>query len=1328
MPRSTNPAAPAPGKQHADWLRLLPVDGPFLALPVLTEVFPHGLETIPDDTLARVRQAWAEVCQAPDLLAPAWTDLVLRELLAYSGPTLTEGAAVPAEFTAPASAGGGNLRPDAVAFGPDGTGGRAARLLVYRRPWEERLTRASKGESSPVEQAAEACRRTGVPLALVTSGRLWILVHARRGEPTSAATFDADLWLEERILLRAFATLLSTQRVLPPATRPDGTPTQSLAALFDRSASAQAEITDTLGRQVRAAVDLLVGELSRLDRESGGTLLDQVEARDIYRAALTVMMRLVFLLYAEEQRLLPIESELYADSYAISSLHRHLEDERSLYGEEVGDRRSAAWPRLLATFAALHDGSEHPDLRIPAYGGSLFDPDRYPWLADTKVSDRVAREILDALLVLRGKHGAEQLSYASLNVEQIGHVYEGLLEFSCLRVTEPYVGLAGKLEPELPLAQVEHAHGEGEAAFAAWLKDKAGFTAATLKKALAAEPTGDDLADLDAACDNDAALAERIRPFLGLLRRDLRGWPVVGPTGSVVLTQVGDRRATGTHYTPRALAEEVVEHTLAPLCYSPGPADGAEPDAWQVKKADQLLALRVADIAMGSGAFLVSACRYLAERVVQAWERDGLPADVRALVGEEADRDEWARTARRLVVDRCLYGVDRDPMAVELAKLSLWLVTLAKDKPFSFLDHALRHGDSLIGVTSIDQITAFHLNPEIGRRINARLHGDIEEDAARILARATEVRQDIAATPVIDIRQAQLKAQKLMYADDLTEKLRLAADAVVAAALSAAGQKANAYDDRLTGLSEEVHAALRGIAKAEETARQQIDGWLGGPRPEPTRPLHWPLEFPELFGPDGRGFDAIVGNPPFVGGQKITGSSGKDYRDYLVERIADGRTGSADLCAYFLLRDSDLVPAGRIGIIATNTIAQGDTREVGLDQSLEHGRTIYRAVKSQPWPGTASLEVSLLWLGRPGEIELRVLDGRPVRGITPSLDPVSRVNGNPRRLAANAGQSFQGSIVLGKGFILETKEARALIAKAARYADALFPYLNGEDLNSRMDCSASRWVINFHDWTETRAQEYPDLYAIIEEKVKPERAQNKRKARRERWWQYAERAPQLYRTIAGLDRVLAIALVSKTALPLWQPRGQVFSHALGVFATDRAANLTLLSSAHHYWWAITRSSSLKGDLRYTPSDVYETFPKPALTARMDEAGEELDCYRRSLMLERQLGLTKLYNQVHDPNVADPAVERLRQIHIKIDRVVNEAYGWTDLELGHGFHETWQGPRFTIAPDIKVEVLDRLLELNLARHAEEQGGGGRTKGSDAFIFDDGALLPPPDSLF
>ena len=345
----------------------------------------------------------------------------------------------------------------------------------------------------------------------------------------------------------------------------------------------------------------------------------------MYRGALTVMMRLVFLLYAEEQRLLPVNSDLYATAYSVGGLHDQLDAERTLYGDEVGDRRAAAWPRLLATFAAVYEGCEYDEMRIPPYGGSLFDPGRYPWLDRLAVTDRVVHEMLGALLILRrGRSGAaERLSYKGLDVEQIGHVYEGLLEFSCLRVDEPYLGLIGKLEPELPLAQIE-----GEAGARTAILRVAGQEMRASRRRRCARPwtsAPEDLAALHAACDNDADLTERVRPLRGLLRRDLRGLPTVFPAGSLVITQVGDRRATGTHYTPRKLAEEIVKYTLEPLCYSPGPADGADPADWQVRPAAELLDLKVLDPAMGSGAFLVSACRFLGERLVEAWERDGYP-------------------------------------------------------------------------------------------------------------------------------------------------------------------------------------------------------------------------------------------------------------------------------------------------------------------------------------------------------------------------------------------------------------------------------------------------------------------------------------------------------------------------------------------------------------------------------------------------------------------------------------------------------------------------------------------------------------------------------
>ncbi|MEU3454261.1 DNA methyltransferase [Micromonospora sp. NPDC006766] len=1339
-------------EQHAEWLGLLRPEGPFLTVPVLVEALPHGLDTVPDDVRDRIRRGWAEVQDAPDLLGPAWVELILGELLGYPPSTRTDEVA-----------GADGFRPDVVLSGPRPGGGRAARLHVHRLPFDASLTTARGDRPAPTERAAQLCRDTAVPLALVTNGQHWALVHARRGEPTGVAVFDADLWLEEPALLRAFATLLAATRVLTPPTDPDGRPSTSLAGLFARSAEALTQVTTTLGDQVRRAVELFVGELARLDRESEGQLLGKVSDREVYRGALTVLMRLVFLLYAEEQRLLPVTDPLYAQAYAASTLHGQLGAARDLHGDEVGDRRTAAWPRLLALFAAVHGGCEHPDLRIPAHGGSLFDPERFGWLADAAVTDRVVHEILDALLVLRHRgRAAEQLSYSSLGVEQLGHVYEGLLDFSCARVREPYVGLLGRREPELPLADLAAAAAQGDAELRAWLVARCDLTARQVERALTATPAPHQLAALHAACDNDADLADRVRPYWGLLRTDLRGLPTVFPAGSILFTQFGDRRNTGTHYTPRELAEEVVRHTLAPLCFSPGPAQGVTDEArWEPRPADELLRLKVLDPAMGSGAFLVAAGRYLAEVVVRAWRRDGLPAELSDLANGNPAQEDLLLAARRRVAARCLYGVDRDDMAVELAKLSLWLVTLAKGKPFGFLDHALRCGDSLVGITSLDQLTAFHLDPEVGRFQHNRFFGTLVDRLQQTVDEMTALRESIAATVVEDTRDAADKAATLAEADQLGRGLRLAADAVVGAALATAvrpqrrpwdpdddeDDPETKYDDRLLAISDDVYGLLDNPADSEleQQVSLTVAGWLRGSRPEPIRPLHWPLEFPEVV--NRAGFDAVIGNPPFVGGQRLTGAIGPDVREYLVERVGRGRRGSADLCSYFLLRNLSVTGRGRVGIIATNTIAQGDTREVGLDQVVDMGWTVYRANKSQPWPGTASLEVSLLWVGHAADGEQPVLDGRSVPGITPSLDVRSRVTGNPYRLAANAGQSYIGSYVLGTGFLLEPEQAQALIAKDPRNADVLFPYLNGEDLNGRPDCSARRWVINFHNWSIEQAQEYPDCFAIVEREVKPFRATNNDRRRREIWWRFTRPAPELYATIEGLDRVLVIALVSKTGLPVFVPTEQVFSHKLGVFASNVSASIPLLSSTMHSAWAWKHSSITKADLNYSPSDGFETFPQPEPTERMTRVGAELDAYRRSVMLGRELGLTKLYNLVHDEQVTSADIRRLREIHLEIDEAVAEAYGF-DLTLGHGFHQTRQGTRFTIDPTAQVEVLDLLLELNHERHRDEEtrglhGGTRRTprrqtraaprprtpeaSSSAEPTFDDG-LFPLPDALF
>ena len=198
------------------------------------------------------------------------------------------------------------------------------------------------------------------------------------------------------------------------------------------------------------------------------------------------------------------------------------------------------------------------------------------------------------------------------------------------------------------------------------------------------------------------------------------------------------------------------------------------------------------------------------------------------------------------------------------------------------------------------------------------------------------------------------------------------------------------------------------------------------------------------------------------------------------------------------------------------------------------------------------------------------------------------------------------------------------------------------------------------------------------------------------WWKFWQYRQGLEEAIAPLDHVLAISRVGSVLLPMRVPTGQVFSEATVVFAFDNFASLALLSSSAHQSWVIRYTSTMRTDIRYAPSDVFLTFPRPHLTDDLEVLGETLDEERRKLMLGRSLGLTKLYNLVHDPAVADPAIEGLRDIHREIDLAVLAAYGWSDLDPAIGHHKTKIGVRWTLSPAARYELLDRLLIENHRR--------------------------------
>ncbi|ASU79344.1 hypothetical protein CDG81_14790 [Actinopolyspora erythraea] len=1361
-PKPFHRKAPDAAEQHREWLDLVEVSGPFLSLPVLKRHWPSGPDALDKPTRQRLRRAHS-AWQA-DVVAGQrdWIDYVLGELLGWGERLRREGLEGLSLDVAEHDT---RLRPSFALVEPDErveSDGRvdpgeraesneqvkpdAVRLLgMVCEPGQQPTARlaGSSWAATPADRLAQLCRHHGVELGLVTDGRWWALVRAPRTGVTTTAVFDAVPWPEaaERDVVRAFVSLLGRKRFFAV---PAG---ERLPELLKASEDSQEEITEALGVQVREAVELLVaafGRASTEQRRRGESELDSVAAHEVYRGAVSVMMRVVFLLFAEERRLLPSDNELYATTYSAGRLYDELERRELESSEEDLQQTYTGWYRLLALFEAVYRGVSHPRLTMHPHDGSLFDPDAFPWLP-LNIDDRTVLHMLRSVQhvwVGSGKSRERRtLSFRSLDVEQIGYVYEGLLSYDGFRAEDTTVGLVGKQgrEAEVPLRRLEELAADSAEAtelaetLAAEFKDSGIGTAKQLAKRLTppdAVEREERRKKLLGVTRGDAALTERLLPFRGVIRDDLRELPVVVLGGELFVTESPLRANTGTHYTPRFLAEDVVRHALEPLVYEPGPLSTAEQREWRLKPSGEILKLRVADIAMGSAAFLVAAARYLGGRLLEAWIAED-DERVREYQPQEhagdSEEDPAVVEARRQVIEHCLYGADINPMAVEMAKLSLWLVSMDSQRPFTFLDDRLVAGDSLLGITSLEQLETMHMDPKRGRKLHEKQDlFDWTSGARELVSEVAQERRTIAEVELGDdpLEALRRKRELLANAKRRIEQLRLFADLAVGATLSQASKGQRGMDSGSIEAAQLADAVAEGEKSAVE-AREQAREWLDTDLPEGNfgrDTLHWPLVFPEVF-EDG-GFDAVVGNPPFLGGTKISGSMGSSYREYLMETVSNGvhAGGRSDLVAYFALRGHVLLHhSAQSGLVATNTLAQGDTREVGLDQLVDSGVTIRRSVKSEPWPSkSAALEYCAVWTSCSslGGYAERKADGSVVRGITTSLDPESRLTGNPLRLVENMGLSFHGSKLDGTGFTMEPSEAAKLIEDDTRNEEVLFPYVNGQDINSQADCGASRWVVNFFDWSEEQAKNYPVCYDHVLRLVKPERASHSEKRTRDSWWLYQRPRTELYRSIADLDRVVVLTRVSKTVMPVMVPTGQVFSEATVVFATEDTAMLSLLSSAQHYWWAKSRGSSMKADLRYTPSDVFETFPLPELTQELRDLGDELDRYRRDVMLTRDSGLTKTYNLVFDPECTDSDIAELRRIHREIDEATVRAYGWQDRidavgGLDHGFHPVGRETRYTIGPAAQREILDSLLELNHERYQQEvaQGLHDKKKGTN-----------------
>ncbi len=1317
---------------HAEWLSLIEVSGPFLAEPILKDAFPQGLEGLDSTRRKTARQAYDEWREAvelddPDLLRihRAWVDLVLKRILELDengdGDVLKSVDKLPDTIRCEVPEHGITLRPNYAVV--DGQADSRPLILIAVYGPEISVTESLKDDgwaASPAERMVELCRAADVRLGLVTNGEQWMLVDAPVGAVTTFASWYARLWGPEPVTLQAFVNLLGIRRFFVDRS-------QQLPALLDNSLKFQDEVTDALGEQVRRAVEVLVQALDRADVDRNRELLDGVEPAELYEAGLTVMMRIVFLLSAEERGLLLLGDERYEANYAVSTLRMQLRSE----SEEILERRWDAWSRLLSIFRAVYGGIDHEAMRLPALGGSLFDPDRFPFLegrakgsrwkidlaTPLPIDNRTVLYLLDAVQLFHGR----TLSYMALDIEQIGYVYEGLLERTVVRSTEVTLDLDATnsaKNPWVSLPELDEAAAKGRGAVEELLKDRTGSSASRVRNDLDKAVDEESADKLLTACHADRSLRDRLRPYFHLLRTDRWGYPLVYPKNTFMVRTGGDRRETGTHYTPKSFTEVIVKETLEPIVYF-GPVEGEPREKWRLRSPIELLDLKICDPAMGSGAFLVQVCRWLSERLVEAWaesEKHGNGVTSEGEIVDEIgsreplrkDTEERLLTARRLIAERCLYGVDMNPLAVELAKLSIWLVTLAKGRPFGFLDHNLRCGDSLLGITSLEQLHYLDMNP--GRGSSKKLFASKIDTA---VDRANQLRADLRARHIRDIRDVEVMANLDREAKDELQVPDLIADALVGQMLAEGTVKIDT-----TTLSIQVGEVIEGNANRIQSI---VEIATASGLESRRKPLHWPLAFPEVFMRSRPGFDAIVGNPPFLGNKDWRKTLGPHFS--VQSELILGRTpGKLDLCVLFhrqalrLLRDY-----GSYGLVATSNIAEGRSVGTGLGEIVKAGEII-SSRKGMVWPGKAAVIIALIIFFKGKYLGLKSADGIICARIGPRLEPEKSGAWTPKKIDS-APFGFLG-VDNGAGltFIISADDIHYKSLKDE--SDSLLrPYITGDDITSFALNRVERWALDIGDRSlDEVKRRYPCAYRFLDEVARPTRTADILESRPglfDRWWQFWRPRTDGYRRIRNQEFVIVYSTVTKYPVGMIAPSTWIYTNQVLLIDLSRQDMLSICLSSFFREWIVRYSGgSLGTTLRLSASESVSKFPLPEREVRgsATQAARSFNDVAVSWCRDRDTGITGVMNAIHFPGNTEQKIQDLRHWLQEIDAGVATAYGWDDLDLSYSFIEHNSNPaidkcRFEIADGSREELLSRLHNLNRERFESTRvasGYQGRTR--------------------
>ncbi|MDE2810534.1 MAG: hypothetical protein OXN90_19135 [Gemmatimonadota bacterium] len=964
-PAKPDTVAPVPG-----WDRLIH-RGLLLDSARLQEVGQHAAASLDDYLERQLRQHIASL-QDDAETASAFVAFALERIFGFDAASgeWMRGSQIPASWGRRAVT-GETVKPRHLWQGPHG-----ALLPVFL----DTYPRLGIGRSRrTISQVIGWLRAGGQHLALATNGRQWRLIFAGLDYDASCEG-DVELWFEEGTVskqLMALRTLL--QPTLWKPTEEDSAP-PLLQAIRD-TRKGQADLSQELGERVREAVELLI--------QGHGEVLQErcadVAAADIYRAACRVVMRLVVILFAESRELLPRENALYDAMYGLNGLLGHLQRLAARSGEALKNSHSA-WPRVLALFQLVREGSHHPDLPVTEYGGELFaagDKDASDGLSRVLavfetaclerelLSDDIVYGMMDYLTRTRMKIRQGRTStwmpapvdFSDLSTEYIGVLYEGLLDYELKTASDddPVVFLSRGDQPALPLSRLESMDDRALKVLFEDLKDTSALDEDDseaqeepahvlpfpgLTQSQPQEPSADVLTalnvsetapsysiDVRQSSRNRAEdWARRAALTAGLVRRQASGdfedrlqatakrliARVVLPDEWYLVRWGGTRKGSGSFYTRPGLAVPTVQRTLRPLAFDPpeGADHNAPPQQWIPKPPEDILALKVCDPASGSGTFPLAALRFLTDALydsVQYHERiESQPDGERSLVrllgiehqsddsefGKELipcrpDDDEFERrlkaVLRRHVVERCIYAVDLDPLAVELCRLSLWIETMERDLPFGFLDHKVKCGNALVGAW-FDQFRHYPAMAWKNREGGDKTHSNgvhFEKNA-----RTQAIKAFVKGTLTSDLKRF-LQGRDL-FQEDLLEQASTAHDnafaileRIHALPVHDAAERADVYRRELLG--SEVWRSLKEAMDlwcacwfwlADEIEYAPLPTTFADP-PEETRAaaqriaaemrfFHWELEFPDVFREAEAGFDAILGNPPWETLQPIS--------------------------------------------------------------------------------------------------------------------------------------------------------------------------------------------------------------------------------------------------------------------------------------------------------------------------------------------------------------------------------------------------------------------------------------------------------------------------